>query len=229
MLVQAKRLKVRADGRFTIDFGYKSGEQMANLFKTSDMFDVPATYVLYLGSPEFRHGVGCADHSVDCERCHRSSVSLLTALQADFTRESPVDAASEALTESIPLEDLVDPEQAPTQIVDLNLKAADRELQKFLMLGQSGARQVARKIFSGVAAMRNRQFALVQQDRQRIDGAAVFQDLPLDYGHFRRPYYPHVLRGLRVEPPDCVVDALENRPMATWVSDQIGGLVLIRC
>ncbi len=201
MLVQAKRLKRRpSDGSFTIEFDYKNGEQMARLFKTSDMFDVPATYVLYMGSPEFRGGVGCTEHSVDCERCHRSSISVLTALQADFTRESPRDAATEALIMSIPLEDLVDQERAPTRISDLNMNAADSELRKFLMEGQSGARRVARKLFSGVADDRMRVFTAAQDERQRIGDAAMFTDLPLDYGHFRRPYYPHVLRGLRTAP-----------------------------
>ncbi len=48
MLVQAKRLH-RIGGRWTVGFRDKNGQQMADLFRTADLFQVPAAYVVYLG------------------------------------------------------------------------------------------------------------------------------------------------------------------------------------
>lgn len=53
MLVQAKRLFCRG-ANWSLDFRAKRGEQMRRLLSTADRFSVPAAYVLYMGSINYR-------------------------------------------------------------------------------------------------------------------------------------------------------------------------------
>jgi hypothetical protein len=57
----------------------------------------------------------------------------------------------------------------------------------------------------------------------------VFTRLPGDTGHFGEPYFEHVLRGLRTQPPEYVEAALGGLPMADLgpQMEGIAGLVII--
>jgi hypothetical protein len=229
MLVQAKRLHRRND-RWVIDFQRDGGAQMAQLFRTAQTFDVPAIYVLYLGSAGYRAGAGCGpSHAMDCDRCQKATVSVMAGLNVELAGPSPIDGASEALRIAIPLEDLADPSSGIDQILDLNLRSADPELREFLLQGQTGARHIARTIFNRVSTERRGQFTSVLERQTHTEGNALFRNLPLDAGHYRAPYFPHVLRGLRAEPPEYVRDMLVGREAPDWVTDQVGGIVIIRC
>jgi hypothetical protein len=79
---------------------------MRALLGTADRFSVPAAYVLYMGSVDFR--ASYTSHMKDpspLERARKATVSVLAALlaQNSFT---PRDGARAALNWSIPLEDL---------------------------------------------------------------------------------------------------------------------------
>jgi hypothetical protein len=56
---------------------------------------------------------------------------------------------------------------------------------------------------------------------------ALFENVPNDYGHFSVPYLAHMLCGLRAEVPSYVRDVLEGRTPPTWVTDHVGGIVVI--
>ncbi len=56
---------------------------------------------------------------------------------------------------------------------------------------------------------------------------ALFENVPNDYGHFSVPYLAHMLCGLRAEVPGYVRDVLEGRTPPTWVTDHVGGIVVI--
>ena len=72
MLVQAKRVH-RRYRRLTLDLRANADEQMSRLFRTAEIFQVLAAYMLPLGSVAFRSGLTCgARHTIDCERCRRA-------------------------------------------------------------------------------------------------------------------------------------------------------------
>lgn len=87
MLVQAKRLKKKRDGRWDLEFGYNGGKQWASLMRAAQALQVAPTYALYMGSPRYRHPVACTkrhhpEEFTLCHRCIRKTVSLLPALGA---------------------------------------------------------------------------------------------------------------------------------------------------
>jgi len=228
MLVQAKRLF--CDGPdWSLDFQAKRGEQMRALLGTADRFSVPAAYVLYMGSVDYR--ASYTSHMKDptaLEQARKATVSVLAAVlaQDSFT---PRDGAGAALNWSIPLEDLADPAAAPGPIRDLNLRDTTSELRAFLLEGQTGARRVARMLFKTVSDARSGMFSLDVAERGRVDATVVFDEVPLDSAHFGVPYFQHMLRGLRSELPSYVQDVLAGRRAPTSVTDYVGGILVIRC
>lgn len=229
MLVQAKRLHHR-DGNPALDFRYNNGQQMSRLFRAAAQLQVPAVYALYFGGVESRGMRCCEDHDADCEQCRRRSVSLITGLQAELASlGTPRDAAALAFNTSMPLEDFVDPVSGTGSIDDLNLSELEPGLRKFLLRGQTGARQIARQLFSIVSADRRWQLSADVGDLAVTASAPVFTDLPLDTGHFREPYFRHVLRGLRTSVPDYVQDVLTGQPPSPIVAGQVEGMVVLFC
>ncbi|HVF03771.1 MAG TPA: hypothetical protein VNA20_02930 [Frankiaceae bacterium] len=227
MLIQAKRLH-RVGGRWTVGFRDKNGQQMGDLFRTADLFQVPAAYVVYLGGQGFRANWSCgAGHATDCPACARRSVSVLTALQAELAGPSPADGAAAVLNDAVALEDLAG-RNPDGPVFDVNLSAAPDDLKRFLLQGQTGARAVARTVFAGVAADRARGFSAAAETRVDIASDAIFSALPDDTGHFREAYFPHVLRGLRHSPPGYVLDALAEAPTTPDIAGHVAGVVVLR-
>jgi len=229
MLVQAKRLHHR-DGQPQLDLRHNGGQQMTRLFSSANLLQVPAVYALYLGGVEFR-GMRCSEeHSNECERCRRASVSLTTALQAELNSlGSARDAATLALSTSLPLEDFVNPEMTAEPVHDLNLQNLQPDLRQFLLQRQIGARQVARELFRMVSDDRSMQFSADVADRAVTAADTVFADLPQDMGHFSEPYFRHVLRGLRTRVPDYVHDVVAGQRPPKEITDRVGGIVVVRC
>lgn len=228
MLVQAKRLF--CDGPdWSLDFQAKRGEQMRELLGTADRFSVPAAYVLYMGSVEYRasYTSQMKDPTAQ-ERARKATVSVLAALLAQNS-STPRDGAGAALNWSIPLEDLADPSAAPGPIQDLNLRDTTSELRAFLLERQIGARRVARLIFKTVSDARSGMFSVDVAERGRLDATVVFDDVPRDSVHFGVPYFQHILRGLRRELPSYVQDVLAGRRVPASVTDYVGGIVVIPC
>ena len=140
MLVQAKRLHHRG-GHPQLDFRHNDGQQMARLFRTTERLQVPAVYALYFGGIESRLMACGEEHTADCERCHRATVSLISAIQAELASlGSPRDAASLAFQTSLPLEDFVSP-AAGGPVYDVNLDDVEPGLRAFLLQEQTGARR----------------------------------------------------------------------------------------
>lgn len=227
MLVQAKRL-YRHGQNWSVGFWHNKGQQLQALFTAASLLEVPARYVVYLGGEGFRTTTSCGDdHTQDCRRCIRRSVSVLTALQAELAGPSPVDGASAVLSEALPLEDLAD--GGPDGLVfDVNLDALPEDLRAFLMQRQSGARAVARAVFAAVAKARASSFSATPGTLDRQGVRATFEELPHDRGHFHEPYYPHVLRGLGCEPPQYVQDVLDVGQPSPKIILPAAGVVVIR-
>lgn len=229
MLVQAKRLFCNG-GNWSLDFGAKKGMQMRQLFSSAEYFSVPAAYGLYMGSIDYRASVTSQiSDPIARERCRKATVSVMAGLLAAQTSSSPRDGATAALNESIPLEDLADPNACPGPIQDLNLGETREELRTFLLEGQTGARHVARTIFKTVSDARSGMFSLDVAERGPVRTDVVFDDLPLDSAHFGVPYFLHLLGGLRRELPPYVQDVLAGKRPPASVTDHVGGIVVIRC
>ena len=143
------------------------------------------------------------------------AISIVTAYQLSSGWESAVVTGNTTLTESIPLEDLVDPAVPAGPIWDVNLhELTNPDLVDFLQRPQDGAREIARRIFRLVATARARALSAAVAEPITLPGAPVFDDVPKDSGHFPGSYYAHVLQGLRTSPPAYVselVDAGRSR------------------
>ncbi|MFV2104940.1 hypothetical protein, partial [Micromonospora sp. LOL_024] len=220
--------------RWDVDLNYAKRKQITDLLNASDFLKVPAVYTLYCGDLAYRPDLTCGGgHTSDAlDRCHRSAVCALPALIASqlatFTAlDSPGQAAIEAYQYASPLEDLADTGLGTSLIDDLNLQHLDGELLEFLTQPQGMPRDIAKKIFGMVSRMRSGQFALAVREHQRVDeDAVVFEDLPTDRGHFGVPYFDHVLRGLRRQPPDYLVAIANGEDPPPWLSGLVAGIVL---
>lgn len=127
------------------------------------------------------------------------------------------------VSESVPVEDLVDPDVPSPPVWDINLhELTDPQLRDFLLKPQGGARQIARRIFRLVADHRRGAFSAASAELLHVPGAPIFPDVPEDRGHFPGPYYRHVLQGLRSSPPDYV-ETLRRPPTSDepWDVPQI--------
>lgn len=231
MLVQAKKLH-RDGTRFTIDFRYHDGEQMKRLFEAADLFEVPAVYALYFGDVDYRAGLTCGQgHGDPCARCTDAGVSVLAGLLVHDVSTYPRSAAEEALRLSVALEQLADPSASAEAIVDLNWRELEPELRAFLAQGQRGAKHVARMIFSRMSQVRRGKFSVSLEDDVDLDvtGEQVFPTVPRDLGHFPVPYFRNVLRGLRTRVPGYVQDVVAGVEPPRWITDNVAGIVVVRC
>lgn len=137
------------------------------------------------------------------------------------------DSGVAAFHDAVPVEDIASPDGLDTPIVPLARGLAE-DLDRFLRQPQRGSRRVAKELLRPVQQIRNGQFAgaAVMQRADPVTGT-LFKDVPNDYGHFSVPYLAHMLRGLRAEVPDYVRDVLEGRTPPAWVTDHLGGIVVI--
>ncbi|MEV3972781.1 DUF6615 family protein [Streptomyces sp. NPDC050698] len=217
MLCQAKNLK--KDGkRWTIGFDQanKNGMQIKLLLSAADSLDVPATYVLYCGNEQYRAGLQCRTHPAsDCTICPRAGVSVLSALGAEYLYDrDPTGCAVTAFQRSQPLEDLVAPKAPDGAMWEVNFESCTGDVQKFLNQPQYGAARVAKQLFDQVSALRSTVFTKAHPSFELAvvpRGNPVYDLLPADRGHFSRPYFRDVLRGLRRSVPQYVRDAEAGR------------------
>lgn len=227
MLVQAKRLHA-VGNNWAIDFNANKGEQMRRLFRTAEIFSVPAFYVLYMGGVNYRRSFSCGpNHGPECEQCKKVSVSVMAGLLARLVGPSVRDGANAALNYSVPLENLA--ESASEPIYDVNWKQVDADLRAFLLEGQTGARNVAKILFSEVSSVRSGMFSADVAERARVDSDVIFRDVPLDSAHFGIAYFDHVLRGLRRSPPAYVQYIMAGREPSRSLTANVAGVVVIPC
>jgi hypothetical protein len=129
-----------------------------------------------------------------------------------------------AYRHAVPLEDMVRPANDPA--FDVNLRVAPGPLRELLMQPQSGARAVAKRFFAVIADIRTGQLSASRAELLSPVGEPIFSELPADAGHFGRPYYDHVFRGLRHSLPGYVTDRVlrGDDPLPNGVD----GLVLVQ-
>ncbi|MEP6762545.1 MAG: hypothetical protein ABJA93_14415 [Sporichthyaceae bacterium] len=204
MLVQAKRLS-RDNGRCKVDIRHKDGKQLADLLATARQLEVPAMYGVYTGGLVYREQMPCFhDKEPDCQGWRRMAISMISAYQLGDVW-SPTTTADLVLTDSLPLEDLVDPDLVTGAVWDMNLREIPPgQLRGFLLLDQDGPLEVAKRIFKAVCNHRARGFSAASAEPITIPGAPLFPEVPEDTGHYPGPYYRHFLQGLRESPPPYV-------------------------
>ncbi|MER6162394.1 hypothetical protein ABT147_44060 [Streptomyces sp. NPDC001868] len=233
LLVQAKILKLHGK-RWSIDFSYKTrGDdrtQLSKLIKAANRFHVPAAYVLYCGDAQYRSTLTCdrTHDDVPCKERDRVGVSTVSALVAETAVGlDGKNAGVSAFHDAVPVEDLASPDGLDAPIVPLARGLAG-DLDRFLRQPQRGSRRVAKELLRPVQRIRNGQFAgaTVMERATPVTGA-LFENVPNDYGHFSVPYLAHMLCGLRAEVPGYVRDVLEGQTSPTWVTDHVGGIVVI--
>jgi hypothetical protein len=236
MLVQAKRLTKKDDGRWLIDFGYKSGKQRDDLLATADVLQVAPTYALYLGSPSYRAPVECGagNHPSDyeqCDRCVRKTVSFYPAILADNVGIG--DDPKIAYEQAIPMESLADPKaEVETPLALLWHDGLPPELRTFLTTSASSVPEaVARQLVLHVRQVRAGQFGLAVDERlaqgDEISEDFVFPSLPLDQGHLSAPYFFQILRGLKRSPPGYVLNVLNGGSPVGLDTSRLAGLVIV--
>ncbi|WP_371647876.1 MULTISPECIES: hypothetical protein [unclassified Streptomyces] len=233
LLVQAKILKVHGT-RWSIDFTYKTpGDnrtQLSKLIGAANRFQVPAAYILYCGDSQYRSTLNC-DRTHDdalCKERDRAGVSIVSALVAETAVGlGGRSAGVMAFHDATPVEDIASPDHLDAPIVPL-VRSLDEGLDRFLRQPQRGSRRVAKELLRPVQQIRYGQFAgAAVMDRAAPVTGALFENVPNDFGHFSVPYLAHALRGLRAEAPDYVRDVLEGRTPPAWVTDHLGGIVVI--
>ena len=229
MLVQAKRL-LRSPSKWDINFDFNEGAQRRALIQTGlDLFVAPM-YAIYEGTSEWRAGAFCRQvtHTEPCESCLRSTVSLVPAIVTDFAAVHDVQV-SIAMEASLPLESMADPEVIVDDVWDSNLKNLDPDLAEFMFEPQSGARRVAQMVFERVTKIRAGQFSGPTGTKIERGTEPIFRNLPDDYGHFNRPYYPEIFDGLRIEAPDYVLDVLTDQEVPEEIRSRVAGIAVFSC
>lgn len=226
MLVQAKRLH----HPWRIDFNYDGGRQRHNLFETAEALNVPPMYTLYLGTAAFREGVFCRVKPPRvCDYCDAAAVSIVPALLTDAGGGSQRDSMSFAIQNSSPLEWLPDSTK-PVFTWDANFDLLDEDLKSWIVTPQHGARGIARRVFDRVVRVRAGSLSHGQAELATARGTReIFPTLPLDFGHFAEPYHHHILRGLRTEAPDYVLDIVNGFAVETPPHSGLAGIAVVRC
>ena len=154
------------------------------------------------------------------------AILMITALQVYLTWDLPTNTASEVLNSGIALEDLVDP-ASTADIPWVMPEIRSDALRDFLHREQEGPREVAKRMFAEVVTQRNGSFSAALAEPMTIAGELMFPNVPRDRGHYPAPYFEHVLRGLRLSPPDFVQDAIAGRPPSNDLAQRVDGLVLV--
>jgi len=226
LLVQAKRLDLSGT-RPKVDISHRDGKQLGDLMRSAEHFQVPAMYSVYTGGAVYRHGLPCFhDKRPGCAQCRRMAILMITALQVYLTWEVPANTASEVLNSGVALEDLVDP-ASTVDIPWVMPEIGSEALREFLHREQAGPREVAKRMFAEVVAQRNGSLSAALAEPMTLAGELMFPNVPQDRGHYPAPYFEHVLRGLRLSPPDYVQDAIAGRPPSEELTQRVDGLVLV--
>lgn len=227
MLVQAKRIKHECN-KWKLDVSHREGKQQLSLIESAEQLEVPAIYGVYTGGMVLRQELGCPHRlATPCSSCIRMAITMMPAFSL-----SPAwgqDAlANLTFTEGVPLEDLGDPLKPTALVKDVNFRGiSEGELRDFLTEEQTGPREVAKKIFRSVSTRRVGQKSAVLTRPVEVAGEQVFHDLPGDRGHFPAAYYPHVLGGLRQNPPNYLRDIMAGFEPPAEIARLSAGVVLI--
>lgn len=241
MLVQAKRLTVKPQGRWKFDFSFKgktaTSSQHELLRSAAAQLDLLPAYALYLGTPEYRGNEMCSpDHqSSDCQACAMRSISMMPAILAN---EHLVNDAPTTYSSSVALEEMWKPNNTPSLILPTIERHLTADLANFVAEEQRGSRAVARAMFDLVARARFGQFAAATPGlapyRAGLDDrlGSVFQNFPEDTMHGGIKYFPHALQSLHHAPPAYVLEVESGDVDLASVADQmppsVAGVVVIR-
>ncbi|WP_280432615.1 hypothetical protein [Nocardia brasiliensis] len=233
MLVQAKNLKRSSTRRWHIDFDYTpegaTQSQLTILLMTADLFGVPAAHVLYCGNPTYRKSLNCTfwhEKHRDCRSRARAGVSVVPSIIPKYLKPfEPTDRAAQAFHWSLPLEDFADPARDQGRLRPLGRVHPD--IKEFMLEPQAGARRIAKMMLESLTAMRIGQTSLAQPANMVHSSDLVFDQLPMDTGHFGLPYVAHVLWGLRREPPPYLEDLLTGDLPEPWMDESIAGIAVI--
>lgn len=235
MLVQAKRVTI-VNGRWSFDFGYQSGNtgnaQRELLRTTADALGLVPVYALYLGSEDYQlAGTHSSDHlrGTSCAR----AVSLMPELLASELMMTDISSVYEA---SIPLEEIATPSERAVPLLNPVRDQLSPALAEFLSTRQDGTYAVARSVIDRVLQSRLGAFSSAATAETMWLGSSdelgyVFTEVPSDRGHFRLPYFPHVLNPLVNAPPTYVLEVLANgadgmRASSTAFPDTIAGVIV---
>ncbi|MFF1813923.1 DUF6615 family protein [Streptomyces sp. NPDC058251] len=213
VLVQAKNLKKKGQ-RWHIDYNYNNGNQLESLLRASDLLKVPAVYALYCGDPVYRQELWCdqGHDGVMCTHNPRAGVSVLPTVLAAYLGGLYADSLAVAsLHAAVPLEDLTTWEKQPWSHRGV---VHDSAVLDLLTTPQQGPRLVAKRLLKILTDYWARQFAATSERVHSgldLDDAVFTGGLSDDRGHYLRPHFSHVLRGLRRSLPPYVHEALETR------------------
>lgn len=247
-LIQAKSVKKRGQ-RWKIgsDSPTKTVEQMGRLFRTADIFNIPAGYMLYAGDPIYRAGMRCSYSIHENGPCHLregAAVTIIPALAAerDLKTEAERSTASprklaflpesdglDAFHHAVPVVRLADPAPCAGKLSPsaFSLDSSQHDLRRFLETDQVGAAKVARLIFDVVRKIADGQYAAQTLPAVADPSpATVFSSYPGTRGHFGTPYFPHLLRGLRNRLPEYVERCLAG-DVPPEVAERADGIVLV--
>ncbi|MBQ0887150.1 hypothetical protein KBZ94_19785 [Streptomyces sp. RM72] len=233
LLVQAKILKLHGK-HWSIDFSYKTrGDdrtQLSKLIKAVNRFHVPAAYVLYCGDTRYRSTLACdrTHDDVPCKERDRVGVSTVSALVAEnAVGLDAKNAGVSAFHDAVPVEDVASPDGLDAPIVPL-ARGLDQDLERFLRQPQR-ARAGWQSNFSGLSSGSGTASSRARRswNAPPRSPAPFSRTSPTTMGIFSVPYLAHMLRGLRAEVPDYVRDVLEGRIPPAWVTDHVGGIVVI--
>ncbi len=234
-LVQAKNLKREVTGWAAgFDQKNKQGLQLDLLLASARRFRLPALYMLYAGTPEYRTGLECKHHSEPvCLRCERAGVSVVSALTVQYRAGflTRGELAVDSFQRATPWEDLADPALPAGRLWTGALKdyvgPCSERLLRFLTEDQVGAAEIAKRIFSPVHGVRMAQFSTALVEQVDTADTMVFTDLPNDQGHLSEPHFLHVLQGLRTGLPQYVRDAELGRAVPVEVSQSLAGIIIV--
>jgi hypothetical protein len=238
MLVQAKRLKVRA-GKWHFGFEYPrgTGAQRLSLMSTAAALDLVPVYAIYLGTGDYRGWESCPDGHTSgrCVSCIKRTLSLMPAILA---RDTYIRSAAVTYGCSVALEDAGTSGDTRGSVIPTLLPHLAPELYDFLMTKQSGVLGVSRAMIDRVLNARAGQFGAVAAPVETVSNGGhdvlgrVFRDVPADTGHWGFPYFSQILDPLKYVPPEYVL-ALESGAagaddVAPVLPEGTGGIVVVR-
>jgi hypothetical protein len=230
MLIQAKRLH----DDWQIGFAYRNGEQMDALRAAARLLHVPDTFVLYLGTRQFRTAmpIDGAKHYRALHR-HNSGVAYVPGwvVRSLATYPGPHVDVARAIASSAPLESVIFHNSFhPPMTPPTSLRTHNPALFNFLTARQKGARRIARNVLDLMLARRRELLRQVGwHDEVALPGESVFNRVLADAGHGDEPYMAAVLQGLRTRAPGYVQRALEGESAEVPIDvPNVEGMVIVR-